>query len=137
MEERSDSRVRLGSPFRLRKRSLADTRSAAQHRPSFAFTTDSAIKEVPDADVSALEVRPSDPEDSDSWLEVSPDELDGLMMKVSGQAPKSDAEQAGDQHRQRQAELGEEHGKALGDLAKKVQEFVGGEGDIQGARFAE
>jgi hypothetical protein len=99
--------------------------------------TDSTINEVSHADVSTLEIRPSDTEDSDSWLEVSPDELDGLMMKVSGQAPKSNAEQAGDHQGQRQAELGEEHGKALGDLAKKVQEFVGGEGDIQGARFAE
>lgn len=37
----------------------------------------------------------------------------------------------------KQAEPGEEHGRSLQDLAKKVESFVGGEGDLQGARFEE
>lgn len=32
---------------------------------------------------------------------------------------------------------GDERGQALSDLAKKVETFVGGKGDIDGARFAE
>lgn len=35
------------------------------------------------------------------------------------------------------AEVGEEDGRALKDLASKVQEFVGGQGDLQGAQFAQ
>jgi len=34
-------------------------------------------------------------------------------------------------------ELGDEQGRALQELAAKVQEFVGGQGDLEGARFAE
>lgn len=32
---------------------------------------------------------------------------------------------------------GDERGQALSDLAKKVESFVGGKGDMEGARFAE
>ena len=32
---------------------------------------------------------------------------------------------------------GDERGQALSDLAKKVEDFVGGKGDMDGARFAE
>lgn len=35
------------------------------------------------------------------------------------------------------AELGEEHGRALKDLAGQLEAFVGGQGDLEGARFAE
>lgn len=82
-----------------------------------------------------------DVEDSEAWLEVSPDELDGMMMRASGQdkasAKKSSAESGKDGEKVEKAEPTEEHGRALQDLAKKVQAFVGGEGDLQGARFEE
>lgn len=32
---------------------------------------------------------------------------------------------------------GDERGQALSDLARKVEDFVGGKGDMDGARFAE
>jgi hypothetical protein len=32
---------------------------------------------------------------------------------------------------------GDERGQALSDLARKVESFVGGKGDVDGARFAE
>lgn len=66
-------------------------------------------------------------------MEVSPDELDGMMMRASGQAQ---GQQKGNDSSS-QLDIGDEHGKALGDLAKKVEEFVGGQGDLQGARFEE
>ncbi len=56
------------------------------------------------------------------------------MMKASGRsasASKGDAEEG------KPIELGEEHGQALQDLAQKVERFVGGQGDIEGARFEE
>jgi hypothetical protein len=34
-------------------------------------------------------------------------------------------------------EIGEEHGRALKDLAGQLEAFVGGEGDLEGARFAD
>ena len=106
--------------------------SNAQQRPSFALLVNTAVASASE-DTGPLEAKPTDPEDSDSWLEVSPDELDGLMRRASGLAPPS----AGGENGEKRVELGEEHGKALHDLAAKVQEFVGSEGDVQGARFAE
>lgn len=78
--------------------------------------------------MGSLAAGPNAPEDSDEWLEVDPDELDAMLLRSAGG---------------RQATAGgpmqmtEEHGKALQDLAAKVQDFVGGEGDMEGARFAE
>lgn len=69
------------------------------------------------------------PEDSDKWLEISPDELDTLMTRASGAQAAASGESA--------PKLDDEQGKALADLASKVQQFVGGQGDMTGARFAE
>ena len=65
---------------------------------------------------------------------VAPDELDGMMMRASGRNPSAVSDQGGEKL---PAELGEEHGQALQDLARKVEQFVGGQGDVEGARFAE
>ncbi|WWC58275.1 uncharacterized protein I303_100813 [Kwoniella dejecticola CBS 10117] len=104
----------------------ADT---AAQRPAFAHLVDAAIS-LSDTPIEALSVDPTYPEDSESWLEVSPDELDGMMMRASGRAGPSVV--PGEDEK---AELGEEHGQALQDLAKKVEDFVGGQGDLTGARF--
>lgn len=83
-----------------------------------------------------LAVSEDAPEDNDDWLQISPDELDSMMLHASGQAKQSD-KQDEEQRKRENVELTEEDGKALGDLAKKVQEFVGGQGDLQGAQFVE
>lgn len=111
--------------FRPRQRAHVSTTS---QRPSFAYRVDKAIEAASTIDLNALQVSIDAPEDSDSWLEVSPDELDGMMQRASG-ATGAVTEQ--------KVELGDEHGQALGDLAKQVEEFVGGQGDIEGARFVE
>ena len=105
--------------------------SASAARPSFAYLVDHAVEEAASLPGSVLQPPSDFVEDSDSWLEVSPDELDSMMQRASG---VSQAAQGGSGEK---VELGEEHGEALGDLAKKVQEFVGGQGDIEGARFVE
>ncbi|WVO14827.1 hypothetical protein L204_102466 [Cryptococcus depauperatus] len=97
--------------------------------PSFAYLVDTAISDCSPSE-HELSVLPDTPEDDNSWLEVDPHELDGMMMSASGQSVQEEAK-----YNNRKTETGEEHGKALGDLAKKVQEFVGGQGDIEGARF--
>lgn len=106
--------------------------SSKEQRPAFAYLVDSALS-IASADASSLTAGANDKEDSEAWLEVSPDELDGMMMRASGQ----DAEKGAKAGAKGQAEPTEEHGQALQDLAKKVQTFVGGEGDLQGARFEE
>jgi hypothetical protein len=88
-------------------------------------------------DASALAAKAEDVEDSEAWLEVSPDELDGMMKKASGRDASGAPAGGKGKGREEQAEPTEEHGKALHDLAQKVQTFVGGEGDLMGARFEE
>ena len=107
--------------------------STTSQRVSFAFLVDSAIESASSAPMSTIQTSQSSSEDSDSWLEVAPDELDGMMMRASGR----DAPAANGDAEQRPAELGEKHGEALQDLAKKVEQFVGGQGDLEGARFEE
>ena len=80
-------------------------------------------------DTKTLQVSADTTEDSDSWLEVSPDELDGMMQRASGQMGGAESAE--------KVQLANEDGQALGDLAKKVEEFIGGQGDMEGARFIE
>ena len=95
---------------------------------------DTAIATTSATPLSALEASRSALEDSDAWLLVAPDELDGMMMRASGRDASA---VSGEEGGNKPAELGEEHGQALQDLAKKVEQFVGGQGDVEGARFAE
>jgi hypothetical protein len=130
LESRSIKRVGR-SGFQEWKQMMLMTDSTASQRPSFANQVDAAIEKS--SARSLPTVSADTPEDDESWLEVSPDELDGMLQRASGKpAQNADAKSEG-----KKVELGEEHGKALGDLAKKVEAFVGGQGDLEGARFAE
>jgi hypothetical protein len=120
------------SILRLRL-STSDASSTVAQRPSFAHQVDTAILTATSGPECSYEAPDDAPEDSASWLEVSPDELDGMMMRASGRKP-GESNPKGDGQK---IEIGEEHGQALGDLAKKVEAFVGGEGDLEGARFQE
>lgn len=110
--------------------------STASQRPSFAYQVDAAIESTSLISAESLAVPPSAPEDSNSWLEVSPDELDGMLQRASGRNGLS-TDKADKSGPEREVQLGEEHGQALHDLAQQVEQFVGGQGDVQGARFAE
>lgn len=122
----TSSICRVSFPCRQGPRLIGST---SAQRPSFAYQVDQAIQASLTTVQGSLQVSPNDPEDSDKWLEVSPDELDGMMQKASG---ASGSAVPGER-----AEVGDEHGRALGDLAKKVEEFIGGQGDVEGARFVE
>lgn len=107
-------------------------------RTSFAESVDSALKSTMTLEISELTPTETYQEDSESWLEISPDELDGLLSR-SGQAdakvlnthPVAENDHAGkDDDADAQA-------KTLSDLAKKVGAFVEGQGDMDGARFEE
>lgn len=93
---------------------------------------DKAIEQLSLASAPDLEAPPSYQEDSDNWLEVSPEEVDAMLAARSGTASGGRQDQGeGD------AQAGDQRGEALSDLARKVEEFVSGEGDMDGARFAE
>ena len=94
---------------------------------------DQAIQHADATPILELEVSADALEDSDSWLEVSPDELDGMLLRASGKGQNEEAAEG----ETAKMDLGAEHGQALQDLAKKVEQFVGGQGDIEGAKFAE
>lgn len=79
-----------------------------------------------------LTAPPDYQEDDDKWLEVSPDEVDAMIAAKFG-GPTS----SGQKDAEGEAAEGDERGQALSDLAKKVEDFVGGKGDMEGARFAE
>lgn len=114
----------------------ARAEDTTQQRPSFAYLVDKATEAAANVLIESLTAQTTDPEDGDSWLEVDPDELDGMVQRISGQAGKA-PQQAPESGSVPPVELGEEHGQALQDLAKKVKDFVGGQGDVDGATFAE
>jgi hypothetical protein len=81
-----------------------------------------------------LVAKPEDPEDDVAWLEVSPDDLDAMLLKASGGSGGPTEGKSGGEE---DASLAEDGEHPLRDLAKKVEAFVGGQGDMEGARFAE
>lgn len=81
-----------------------------------------------------MEAGPSYKEDDESWLEVSPDDVDALLAERSGRGGK-ESDEAGPTLEEMTE--GDERGQALSELAKKVESFVGGKGELEGATFAE
>jgi hypothetical protein len=80
---------------------------------------------------------PSDwQEDSEAWLQVSPDELDGMLSQAEAgrEVPVPRPKESGIDGEEKQAN---EQADALGVLAKKVNSFVEAKGDLEGARFEE
>lgn len=88
---------------------------------------------------------PAQPEDSEEWLNVKAEDFDDMLnqkfgkstqdtnksstMSVDGPADKDIAEQ--EEH------LAKVQTSRLQDLAKQVEDFVEGEGDLSGAVFPE
>ena len=111
---------------------FADGCSSAQ-RPSFASQVDAAVVAAANIPRSTYEVNELTREDSEDWLTVDPDELDGMMMRASGR----DRAERPAEGSVKAMDLDDTHAQALSDLAAKVGKFVEGEGDIEGARFNE
>ncbi|KAI0662562.1 SGT1-domain-containing protein [Cubamyces menziesii] len=106
-------------------------------RPSFAASVQAAISQY--TDDRGL---PSAEEDSDDWLNVDAADFDAMLEKsVGDKKGKGKATDAMDVDHAEGEDEDERVAKAqaarLKDLAKKVEEFVEGEGDIEGARFAD
>ncbi|KAF9459426.1 SGT1-domain-containing protein [Collybia nuda] len=75
-------------------------------------------------------------EDSTDWLNVDVDEFEATLERTMGQRrpDEMDTEQSKNDFEER---LATEQASKLKDLATKVEDFVGGEGDLEGARFAD
>ncbi|KAI0651586.1 SGT1-domain-containing protein [Trametes meyenii] len=106
-------------------------------RPSFATTVQTALSQYTDDCV----MTPGE-EDSDDWLNVDITDFDAMLEKSIGGDKGKGKQKASDAMDVDELEDAEERiAKAqaarLKTLAKQVEDFVEGEGDIGGARFAD
>ncbi|EEB89512.1 hypothetical protein MPER_12380, partial [Moniliophthora perniciosa FA553] len=105
-------------------------------RPSFAALVSSAISRSPET-LSSL----SEDEDSDDWLNIDAEFFEDMLSKSGTKQQKGpkdpnamDVDQL-DTEMLSEDRVASEQASRLRDLATKVEEFVEGEGDIEGARF--
>lgn len=102
-------------------------------RPSFASQVNAAI-------ANAGDLTPSqDLDDPDDWLTVNAEDLDRVLQNnMSRNAPRTNRKMDVDPHSETE-EHDTTHAQVakLRDLAKKVDAFVTGEGDVEGAMFEE
>ncbi|RXW14539.1 hypothetical protein EST38_g11315 [Candolleomyces aberdarensis] len=108
-------------------------RTEGATRQSFARQVDSAI-----ANVSELPPQEALVEDSDAWLNIDEADFDSMLARSQGKAQKSKQGGKGEQmdvDNQTEDDLATFQAGQLKDLASKVEDFIEGEGDIEGARF--
>ncbi|CAE6418354.1 unnamed protein product [Rhizoctonia solani] len=92
-------------------------------RPSFAARVEEAVKLSSEHPLSSPE------EDSTEWLQIDESTFDGMLkQKFNGKNTGGQGADDEDQYAQDQA-------TKLQELAKRVEGFVEGEGDLEGARF--
>lgn len=111
------------------------------NRTSFADAVNAAIAQ---ATATSL---PQQEEDSDDWLNLDAADFDAMLEKTmgnpSGTSAKKKLEDTMDidenefTKESREDMIAKAQAARLQELAGKVEEFVEGEGDIEGARFAE
>lgn len=84
-----------------------------------------------------------DKEESDSWLHVDAKEFEEMLETTHAKpkAPKNSDPNAmvvdSDGHESPEDRFASEQAKQLKDLASKVEDFIEGEGDLEGALFEE
>ncbi|TFK41316.1 SGT1 protein-domain-containing protein [Crucibulum laeve] len=106
-------------------------------RDSFAFQVDAAISEA----APLFEVDEQE-EDNDDWLNIDAEHFENMLQNTMGSgksrpAPESDAMDVDHSEKSESLEdrIASEQTDRLKELAGKVENFVEGEGDIEGARF--
>lgn len=108
-------------------------------RATFAEAFNSAITRAVDTSV------PQGEEDSDDWLHLDATDFDAMLEKTIG---RSSANKSGQEILQDAMDVdaktndGEDpvvktQATRLQELASKVEEFIEGKGDLEGAQFAE
>lgn len=79
---------------------------------------------------------PDEAEDSDDWMNVDAANFDDMLERTrsQSQSQEMDVDSTSDGAEER---IAKEQANKLQGLAAKVQKFVEGEGDVEGARFEE
>ncbi|KAI6031978.1 SGT1 protein-domain-containing protein [Pisolithus microcarpus] len=103
-------------------------RTSELSRPSFTTQFNLALSR-------ASEAIPDDvgPEDSDEWLNVDNSSFDAMLTQsvTNGEPGRYDIDSNGQEGNR----LAQQESERLHDLASKVEQFVQGQGDLEGARF--
>ncbi|TFK23090.1 SGT1-domain-containing protein [Coprinopsis marcescibilis] len=102
-------------------------------RPSFANQVDSAIAKIGEVTTSQ-----TGDEDSDAWLNVDAADFDTMLAKTMNVDKPSEGQMDIDQPEKRfvsEDDVASGQAERLKDLASKVEKFVEGKGDVEGARF--
>ena len=98
-------------------------------RPSFASKMNVALRAAGDIDFSKCPE-----EEPDNWLDIDAENLDSVLQNMAPE--KSTGTDVMDID-QKEEELAQGQALKLKSLAQKVEQFVEGEGDLEGARFEE
>jgi hypothetical protein len=117
------------------------TLSGATTRPPFAAQVNKAVIKAP----GEVTDQPDELEDPDDWLNIDAADLDSFLaqkMKTGKDKPDGamDVDLAGleaDNEDTGKDMLAKEQAARLQDLAKRVEKFLGGKGDVEGAKFEE
>lgn len=99
-------------------------------RDSFAALFNSALSTAPEY----LTEAPDETEDSDDWMNVDAANFDDMLERTRSQ-PQSQGMNVDSTSIDVEEMVTEEQTNKLQDFAAKVQKFVEGEGDVEGARF--
>lgn len=114
---------------------ICDAYNRASHRQSFASQVSLAISESASVGDPGLQE-----EDDENWLNIDAEEFENKMERALGQGDKLAQGSEMDVDRPDVSEedrVASEQATRLKDLASKVEQFVEGEGDIEGALFEE
>jgi hypothetical protein len=104
-------------------------------RLSFAEQVELAVSEAASVGDPGLEE-----EDDESWLSIDAEDFEAKLEKTMSQAQKTvqdDAMDVDSPEVSKEDRMASEQAVRLKELANRVEQFVEGEGDIEGARFSE
>ena len=108
---------------------LTDQPCSDVTRPSFTSKMNAALKAAGDVDFSRCPE-----EEPDNWLDIDADNFDGVLQSMApGGSDRHDPMDVD----KKEEQLAQDQASKLKSLAQKVEEFVEGEGDLEGARFEE
>ncbi|KAJ7693701.1 SGT1 protein-domain-containing protein [Mycena rosella] len=102
-------------------------------RPSFVSLVTAAISQTPQDALVAAQVY----EDSDEWLSVDAKDFENMLETTMGTSRQQDTMEIDPTEETESAEdlLASDQASRLQNLATKVESFVEGKGDLEGARF--
>ncbi|KAJ3822271.1 SGT1 protein-domain-containing protein [Lentinula raphanica] len=101
-------------------------------RPSFTMLVNSAISQVSDDFQPVIQE-----EDSDDWLNIDAENFEDMLQQPHGTSDNSNLSHPMDVDPKATEGSTSPRTTQLRNLASKVEEFIQGEGDVEGARFVD